>query len=113
MINFEFSSNLKIRLGETNSLPIMKNNRLLYFMIVNQENLEIVSYNCDINGLNNLHHCLKRIDEDCGDNVLILCNWHGVEQSHTFVCDKSILMTKVLIALGSDFCDELCSGLSY
>lgn len=111
MVNFEFADNGQLRIGETEQLPIVRGNSELYFMIVNQDNLEVVSYNCDVLGLNNIHRCLSQL-EDGVDNVLVLANWKGVYQAHTFICDKEILSKKIFAALGDSFSDELCSGLA-
>ena len=112
MVNFEFADNGKLRCGETGSLPIYKGNSALYFMCIDQNSMQVASYNCDIRGLNNLHRCISQL-EDGIDNVLILANWKGDYQAHTFVCDITILMESVYSALGDDFSDELCCGLAY
>lgn len=111
MVNFEFADNGQLRIGQTSELPITKGNSQLYFMVVNQDNMEVASYNCDVRGLNNLHRCLSQL-EDGIDNVLILANWKGQYQAHTFVCDKDELVERVFIALGDSYTDELCSGLA-
>ena len=93
-------------------LPIFLDNSELYFMVVNQADMGVASYNCDIRGLNNMHRFLSQLEDDV-DNVIILANWKGQYQSHTFLCDKFELMVMVRFALGDNFSDELCSGLSY
>lgn len=111
MLNFEFADNAKIRIGETNQLPITSNNPELYFMVIDQDNFGLVSYNCDIRGLNNLHRALSLVEEH--ENVMVLCNWHGVYQSHTFLCDTEELLELIKIALGANYTSELEAGLAY
>ncbi|MCG3884443.1 hypothetical protein I3271_07050 [Photobacterium leiognathi] len=113
MINFEFADNGQLRVNETEQLPVYKGNSQLYFMIIDQDTMQVASYNCDVRGMNNLHHCLSRVNEDDGDNVAVLANWHGQYQSHTFVCDRLILINMLKSALGDSFSDELCVGLAY
>ncbi|UKA05045.1 hypothetical protein [Photobacterium damselae] len=111
MVNFEFADNGQLRFGETNQLPITKNNSQLYFMVVDQDSMNIASYNCDVRGLNNLHRCLSQL-EDGIDSVLILANWKGQYQAHSFVCEKDLLLERIVVELGDSYTDELCSGLA-
>ncbi|WP_210499536.1 hypothetical protein [Vibrio crassostreae] len=111
MINLEFADNAQLRFGQTSELPVCPNNTALYFMVIVQDTLEIASFNCDVRGLNNFHKAVSNIEDHEG--VLILCNWKGQYQSHSFVCDKDEILDMVKSSLGDNFTDELPSGLSY
>ena len=111
MINFEFADNAQLRFNETEQLPIAINNTALYFMIIDQDNFGVVSYNCDVRALNNLHKALSIVEGH--ENVIILCNWKGLYQSHTFVCDKDVVLLQIKNALGDSYTDELESNLAY
>ncbi len=111
MINFEFADNQQLRFGETSELPIRINNNDLYFMIIEQDTMNIQSYGSDVRGLNNLHKMLSGVEEH--EQILILCNWKGAYQAHTFVCEKEGLVEKVRQALGDLYVSELASGLAY
>ncbi|KJG10721.1 hypothetical protein UA38_00750 [Photobacterium kishitanii] len=113
MLNFDFADNKKLRFHQTDQLPVFKGNSELYFMVIDQDSFNIASYDCDVLGMNNLHHFLSRLCEDSGDNVMVLANWKGQYQAHTFVCCRETLQKMLKNALGESFLDELCSGLAY
>ncbi len=112
MFNSEFADNAQLRFGETETLPIAQSPDRLYFIVIEQDGLQPSSYNADTRGLNNLHRALHSHEYE-GEGLLILCNWKGMHQSHTFVCDYHTLKEMIKDALGDRFCDELPCGLSH
>lgn len=111
MINFEFADNAQIRLDQTDQLPIFPDNHCLYFMVVDQESMNVHSYGCDVRGLNNLHKMLSGVEDH--EEILILCNWKGMYQAHTFKCDRVTLMDMVKNSLGTQYTSELPCGSAF
>jgi hypothetical protein len=90
MIDFSKGKSTRLRVGETNTLPLSNGGDHLYFVVVarGEANMFLSSKP----GLRNLWGALSLLTKKEQTQVVVLANWKGMYRADTFVCDIGILI---------------------